>query len=476
MSLPIVIRFPVPGSTPKIIRDPVHGLIPFDVGANDGCDELLLALINSREFQRLRRIKQLGMSQYVFPGADHSRFSHSIGVMHTARLMIDRIARLGGLKVEDDDRTVVLAAALVHDVGHGPFSHTFENVLKAVGVEEKHERRTREIILDKRTDIATLLSGHKRIPDLPRRVAAFFDKESPADDPPGPAGSDDARWMTAVVASQFDADRFDYLRRDSLATGDDFGNFDQDWLIENLRVDAAKGRFYLSRKALSAVERYVFARHHMYQSVYFYKTTRAAEVMLRLLLVRYQKLLREAGGAAGRDAVVRGAPPEVREAIAAERTSLPDYLRLDDHSVTAFLKACERDGKTDPALRDLAVGLLHRKLYKAWDVTHLDVEAASDFHVAAREAIAAAGKDPNLVWARDSAKDTPYKAYDPDAEKPATVIYVEAGGGGQVALSKESEPVRALTGGSSLLRYYAPPSLREAIDAAAKPYLGKDAR
>ena len=98
-------------------------------------------------------------------GADHSRFSHSIGVMHTARLMLDRIDRLGGLNMSAEDRTVALAAALVHDVGHGPFSHTFENVLKAGGVTEKHEHRTREIILDTGTGVGKLLDDHP-IPDM----------------------------------------------------------------------------------------------------------------------------------------------------------------------------------------------------------------------------------------------------------------------------------------------------------------------
>src|SRR5262249_273484 len=113
------------GTWPKVIRDPVHELIPFE---DTPCDRLLWDLINTIEFQRLRRIKQLGVWELVFPGADHSRFSHSIGVMHIARSFVARIRRVWPGLVDEERETLVLAAALVHDVGHGPFSHSFESI------------------------------------------------------------------------------------------------------------------------------------------------------------------------------------------------------------------------------------------------------------------------------------------------------------------------------------------------------------
>ncbi len=113
------------GTWPKVIRDPVHNIIPFQ---DTPCDRLLLDLINTKEFQRLRRVKQLGASHLVFPGADHSRFAHSIGVMHTARKFLDCLVRTSPVELTEDLRTVVLSAALLHDTGHGPFSHAFENI------------------------------------------------------------------------------------------------------------------------------------------------------------------------------------------------------------------------------------------------------------------------------------------------------------------------------------------------------------
>src|SRR6516165_6758808 len=129
------------GTWPKVIRDPVHELIPFE---DTPCDRLLWDLINTREFQRLRRIKQLGVCELVFPGANHSRFAHSIGVMHIARSFLARVRRVWPGLLDDARETLVLAAALVHDVGHGPFSHSFESVTG-----DRHETRTVEIILDR---------------------------------------------------------------------------------------------------------------------------------------------------------------------------------------------------------------------------------------------------------------------------------------------------------------------------------------
>jgi len=119
---------------PKLLHDSIHHLIPFE---ESDCDRLLLALINTREFQRLRRIKQLGFSETVFPGANHSRFAHCIGVLQMARVFLNRL-RVLSKAVDDHAFKVVTCAALLHDLGHGPFSHAFEKVTK-----DDHEKRTR---------------------------------------------------------------------------------------------------------------------------------------------------------------------------------------------------------------------------------------------------------------------------------------------------------------------------------------------
>jgi hypothetical protein len=446
-------------SWPKVIRDPVHNIVPFD---DTPCDRLLLDLINSREFQRLRRVKQLGVSQLVFPGADHSRFAHSIGVMHVARRFLDRIARLDGLSLTEDQRIVVLAASLLHDVGHGPFSHAFEKITG-----EDHERRTLEIISDDSTHVNQIL--RKCSLDLPGRLQVFFDEESKGKHP---ASTDIPPFLTHVVSSQMDADRFDYLLRDSLATGTDYGRFDLEWLLQHLRVNVEKGRFYLSHKAVFAAENYVFARFHMYRTVYFHKTTRAGEVMLRLLFKRYKRLLDEAASPDAKQKVVSNAPPHVFRAFAggADRMTLAEYLSLDDHSITEFLKCCLM--ASDKQLQQLAGGLLYRNLFKATDATHAESAAVGAYNHAAIERVRELGLDPDFAFYYDSPSDTPYKPYDPDAENPATQIYVEThAGGGQQELGTVLDAVQQLKRRYSLLRYYYPSEIRGEMEAVAAAHL-----
>jgi HD superfamily phosphohydrolase len=226
------------GIWPKVIRDPVHELIPFE---DTTCDRLLWDLINTREFQRLRRIKQLGVCELVFPGANHSRFAHSIGVMHIARSFLARVRRVWPGLLDDARETLVLAAALVHDVGHGPFSHSFESVTG-----DQHETRTVEIILDRSTDIHQCLAGYQPWADLPRKVAAFFDGKRESR---GSSYGELPSFLIQIVSSQLDADRFDYLQRDSHATGADYGRFDWKWLIHHVDIDRERERFKRSCRA-----------------------------------------------------------------------------------------------------------------------------------------------------------------------------------------------------------------------------------
>ncbi|MGL4419030.1 MAG: HD domain-containing protein [Gemmataceae bacterium] len=231
---------------PKTVCDPIHGLITFE---SNSWDRLLLMLINTHEFQRLRRIKQLGLSEMVFPGGNHSRFAHSIGVMHNARRFLDRIDKLGH-KLDEMQRTAVLTAALLHDVGHGPFSHAFEKITN-----DHHETRTVEIITNDCTEINKALREHD--PKLPDLLKNFFEKDGTAD---GQAPESIPRYLVQVISSQLDADRFDYLLRDSHATGVGYGQFDSKWLIQHIQVDEGKERLYLAGKAYTGVESYVFSR------------------------------------------------------------------------------------------------------------------------------------------------------------------------------------------------------------------------
>ena len=446
-------------SWPKVIRDPVHDIIAFE---NTPCDRLLLSLIDTQEFQRLRRIKQLGMSDMVFPGANHSRFSHAIGVMHVARRILCR-AKAIGLDLDDDQRIAVSVAALLHDIGHGPFSHAYE---KATG--DKHEARTLEIIRSESTEVNKRLREFSST--LPEQVATFFD-EAADDDAREKAGI--PRVLTQIISSQLDADRFDYLLRDSLMTGTDYGQFDLNWLLLQLSYDGTKERLFLSRKALSAAEAYVYARYHMYRSVYFHKATRAAEVMLRLVFKRYRELLRKAGSKKEKLRVAPGAPSALYH-LFTDQSSLDSFLAVDDHTVTEFFKACS--GAGDDMLRMLGCGLITRVLYKGIDVTDCPTASIPKFTERAKEIVKANGLDPDYAFVDDTAADIPYKPYDPDADYPATQIYVEKGTGERKELSEVSDSVIQLKKKYALVRYYYPASLRDKIEEASDAVFRKESR
>src|SRR5262245_27449231 len=325
---------------PKVFRDPIHNLIAFE---DTPCDRLLLDLVNAREVQRLRRVTQMGLTELVFPGANHSRFAHSVGVLHTARLFLDQFERVEGRAMPVEHRAFVLAAALLHDVGHGPFSHAYEQVTG-----QNHETYTRLIIHSDQTEV------HRRLrafdPSMPDRLARFFDEDA---DEGVRTGSVPA-YLARIVSGQLDADRCDYLLRDSHATGTNYGNFDLAWMLAQLRPDPPGKRFYLTRKGLCAAETYLFARYHMYRTVYFHKASRAAEVMLKLFLRRYK----ETTGAHGEGNDAFGAIGD----LFSGQMSLTRYLELDDHSITQMLKGACRSG--DATLAGLADGLLNRRLYK----------------------------------------------------------------------------------------------------------------
>jgi HD superfamily phosphohydrolase len=204
-------------SVPKTqrIRDPVHDLIVFD---DNETDQIAWRLLNAREFQRLRRIRQLGFSDLVYPGATHSRLAHCIGVYHTARRLIQIItSRLSPEDRRPERALIVQLGALLHDIGHGPFSHAFEHAVKG----RTHVEWGAQIILGE-TEVNGIL--REIDPQLPQEIANLLREEQPKD------------IYSAVVSSQFDADRLDYLRRDRLMTGVEFGHLDIEWIFDCLQV------------------------------------------------------------------------------------------------------------------------------------------------------------------------------------------------------------------------------------------------
>jgi len=278
------------------IRDPIHDEIVFDQG--EPFDMSAWPLVDTAELQRLRRIKQLGVSEFVYPSATHTRFAHSLGVFHNARRLIGLIQRefkLGRVQGELNEKRakVAVLAAMLHDIGHGPFSHAFEEARRAIAepragrdsVREKirkHEKFSGEMISNPASNIGSILTD---IGVTPEEVSELIEAETPSD------------MYHAIVSSSFDADRLDYLLRDRYMTGVGTGAIDLEWLMDNVRVAdldvSPPGKeggesiytysFCLFHKAREAAEDFLLARYRLYSNVYFHKTTRGLEQLVAAL-------------------------------------------------------------------------------------------------------------------------------------------------------------------------------------------------
>lgn len=281
-------------------------------------------LLDTPEFQRLRRIRQLGGVFQVYHTAEHSRFSHSLGVYEIVRRMTEEVPDIGG-SLSRQEKLVVLCAALLHDVGHGPYSHSFERLSHC-----SHEQMTMRLILED-TDIHTVLA--EADPSLPAQVAAVIQGTCP-----NPLLCD-------LISSQLDADRMDYLLRDAYETGTSYGTFDLERILRCLRVK--NGRLCIKESGMHSVEDYIMARYHMYWQVYLHPVARAYEVMLQLFFDRYS---------------------EVRSQLKIDLlenvfhlSELTCFLELDDcRLVTGLQQASVSD---DRILADLADRLLNRRLF-----------------------------------------------------------------------------------------------------------------
>lgn len=340
------------------VRDPVHNLIQFN---DNDLDQACWNALATRPLQRLRRIKQLGFSDYVYPGATHSRLAHSIGVFHTARRLAEVVSeRLGGPENGFDTTRsrVAVAAALIHDIGHGPFSHAFEHALDAVGLSRRHETRTDRLI--KQTELHEVYRKAFGS-DFSDQVSQIISSKDPAD------------IYAAIVSSQFDADRLDYMRRDRLMTGTQQSAIDFEWLARNLEVRRVEvgvdnervkevDTLVLNSKAAIAAEGYALSLFYLYINVYFHKTTRGFEGLFSALMSRIAEL------AMAGDIETLGLPknhPIIR--YLSDPDSVDAFLRLDDTVIYGALSLLE--GSKNAAVAELACRIRDRKGYRCVDVS-----------------------------------------------------------------------------------------------------------
>lgn len=437
-----------------ILRDPVHGLVAFE----GDYEAVVKPLLDARELQRLRNVRQLGLTSLVFPGAEHSRFAHALGAAHVMVRLLARIEDVQHvlppeLRLDREARMEAVAAALLHDLGHGPFSHLFEEVLPDA---RRHEAWTLDVIRDPSTDVHRTL---RALSDgMPERVAGLLQARHRLP------------YLTHTVSGTLDVDRFDYLLRDSHMTGVGYGVYDLDWLLHAFAFDRApahegEASWVLAvegRKGLPSVEGFFLARQFMFQQVYHHKTSRAAECLIRGIFGRVVELVREGRAPAA-------TPAALRASARGEPVALGDYLALDDVQVSSCFRVWESEG--DAVLADLTRRLAGRRLPKTLSLPAATHDAARwrEAYEHARAAVEARRLPAQHHLWLDIARDTPYA----EPEGPtADGIWV----------SLRQQGVRRIGDVSFLLgelrnkrierpRLIFPPEARNAIEACVEPML-----
>ncbi|WEV61237.1 HD domain-containing protein [Streptococcaceae bacterium ESL0729] len=389
----------------KVFRDPVHNYIHVD-------SQIIYDLINTSEFQRLRRIKQLGTNSFTFHGAEHSRFSHCLGVYHIAKEITEIFTDKYPDVWDQGENLVTWCAALLHDLGHGAYSHTFENLF-----DTDHELITVEIITNPLTEINQIL--RRVAPDFPDQVASVITHTYPN------------QQVVQLISSQIDADRMDYLLRDAYYTGALYGQFD---LRRILRViEPIENGIAFKIQGMHAVEDYIVSRYQMYMQVYFHPASRAMEVLLKNLLKRAKELYLE--NPAYFEATSKKLIP-----FFTGKYDLKDYLALDDGVMNTYFQ--DWMDYDDSILANLAQSFINRKVLKSIKFEEEDRDKLDIL----RKLVGDCGFNPNYYTGVDSNFDLPYDFYRPNLKKTRTQIEMIQKDGSLVELSKLSPIVASIAG------------------------------
>ena len=385
----------------KVFKDPIHRHIHVR-------DQVIWDLIKTKEFQRLRRIKQLGTLYLTFHTAEHSRFNHSLGVYEIVRRMIDENFE-GRDTWNSDNRLVALCAALLHDIGHGPFSHSFEKIFNT-----NHEQFTNDIILGE-TEVNRVLSTVHE--SFPAEVASIIDK------------THKDKLLISMISSQIDADRMDYLQRDAFYTGVSYGSFDMERILRVMRP--TEKEIVIKESGMHAVEDYLMSRYQMYWQVYFHPVSRGGEVILNLVLKRAKQLYQQG--------YAFNTIPKHLLPFFNENVSVKDYIRLDETVIYYYLQ--EWIEEDDEILSDLARRFVHRDLFK-----YLPFDGSQITIMELTELFEQAGINPEYYFFSDSYSDLPYDYDRPGSKSNRKPIHLLSRNKKIKEISSQSVIINSITG------------------------------
>ncbi|MEG1760790.1 MAG: HD domain-containing protein [Hydrogenoanaerobacterium sp.] len=354
----------------KIIRDAVHGDI-FILNR-------FLKVIDTPEFQRLRRIKQLSVANIVFPSADHTRFSHSIGcffVMEKIIIHFETIFAKIGIPISQEDKDIALLAALLHDIGHGPFSHAFEEIHPKAEKNISHEDWTALIITAKDGAVRKQIENEFGV-GVPQKVADLIQKQRSAKNETKTALEkiDLFSVLSSLISSQLDADRLDYLVRDAFHTGVPFGRIDISRIITALSITVYQNKYYVCvpEKFIDDIEAYLLARYHMQSAVYFHNLKVQMEQIIHQIFRRAYELFQKNK--------LMYCPQAIKTYFSEDEVTVKDYIRLDDSTFwCAFQDWADLPDKCDEQLSSLCKTILNREKATKVDVLDHSDEAYRSF-------------------------------------------------------------------------------------------------
>lgn len=402
------------------ITDPVHRYISFSAVERD--------LIDTSVFQRLRRIRQLAGAHLVYPSAQHSRFEHSLGTMHIAGYAGESLLRKGFIDSEDNLQKLRLAA-LLHDVGHGPFSHLFEEVLESK-CNMTHEDMGKKVILE--SEISDVLSGHGYTPSDICRLSF---------------GESRSIFLNEIIAGSLSADIMDYLPRDSLFTGAEYGKIDYHRLIASFEV-VATGHLAINKSALYSFESMLISRYEMFKAVYFHKTVRSAEVMLLHSLAQADNHLQ------------------------ITKISLDEFLSLTDEITLEQICSFDKNDNASKLAKDYRDRRLLKCVYEKF--LHKRDRLYNKMSVKTLEELRlricdVAGVNENTVFV--DASIAPSMPLTPSKEEINSIILVDKEWAYDTPIS-EIPVINSITGFLDMLRIYTTADSRNAVTSTIRKGLG----
>lgn len=386
----------------KVLKDPVHSYIHIHY-------EVIWNCLDSKEFQRLRRIRQLGGDFQVYPTAEHSRFSHSLGVYEIVRRMVTEVKSLC-VELTEYEKVCVMLAGLLHDVGHGPFSHAFEHVTN-----HSHEEYTAKIILGN-TELNAILRAVSE--KLPQDIVSIIQHTHEND------------ILNQIVSGQLDADRMDYLLRDSYFTATSYGQFDLERILRTMRVrKTAEGRKVIVVKytGIHSVEDYIMARYQMYWQVYYHPVARSYEAVFIQLFNRLKDIFKD-------DKDYFEDMKVLIPFLEKSEVSVDEYFKLDENSLL-YCCALIQD-KEDKIAADLARRLQNRKLFEYVDYNEENLAQIKNM-------LKESGLDERYYLRIENIEASVYSPY------KGRKILIEKLNGDIVALEKASTIVESITKGQT---------------------------